>query len=265
MLHTRRVAPLARTGVPFVPMMDRSLPVILRGLPVCAALAVASWVAPASAQDSTPRARGKRFRLHADTEFFGFTHIDDETGMDPVDTNIVGFGIGRPPLLDTNFFVRPVWGVGFGYAFLQQRAVVGARLAFAVDGIFDDDDVDDDSTTLVAGLFVPYFRWIFLPGRTFRPYVEGRFGLGGSTSTFRAASDTRMTTSTIYPTVGAGGGVHIFIIDAFSVDLGLNVDYLAPHSKTTNEVMGMIDEGDFEQDSNVVNLAALAGFSVWFD
>ena len=252
---------------------------MLRALPFVLALMVVAWVAPAAAAPAGS-SRAKRFRLHADTEFFGFTHFDDR--RDPPsarrDSNLVGFGIGRPTLLDSGvcaggrlgqcvLSVRPTWGLGFGYAFAEQRAVIGARFAFTVDGVFFPDA--DESFTLVGGQFVPYFRWIFLPEKRFRPYVEGRFGLGGGSIAFRDDDgDERARTGIIYPTVGFGGGLHIFVVDAFSVDLGLNFDYVAPHSRARTEttVLGVtvINERDWEQDYNIINFGALAGFSIWF-
>jgi hypothetical protein len=258
-------------------MIDRSYRLNLRLLEVAVCLAVASWAVPAAAAPEGA-SRSKRFRLHADTEFFGVTHFADAT--DPaaarVDTTLVGFGIGRPAMLDSGacvggglgvcaLGVRPTWGLGFGFSFADQRAVVGARFAFTVDGLFFHDQ--DRSFSLVGGQFVPYFRWIFLPGRTFRPYVEGRLGLGGGSFAERDDDgDVRLNAGVIYPAVGGGGGLHIFIIDAFSLDLGLNLDYIAPHTRARTRIAGNLTvERDWEQSANVVNFAALAGFSVWFD
>jgi hypothetical protein len=250
-------------------MMDRSLFMVLRALPLVLALVVVSWVTSAAAAPA-PGSQPKRFRLHVDTEFFGFTHFDPAEGGS--DTNVVGFGIGRPALVDSGscpgafcfLGVRPVWGLGFGYAFAQQRAVIGGRFGFAVDGAFNEDN--DSGATSVGGVFVPYFRWIFLPGQTFRPYVEGRFGLGGGQFRTRDGDgDETLRVGVIYPTVGAGGGLHIFIVDAFSFDLGLNFDYVAPHNRIRERIFGdIVREEGWEHAFNVFNVAAIAGFSVWF-
>ncbi|RMH00072.1 MAG: hypothetical protein D6705_01185 [Deltaproteobacteria bacterium] len=222
--------------------------------------------------------RGKipRIRIHADTDFFGWTHVDDEgPGPDDPDVNVVGFGFGRPTLTDSGLCggacllsVRPIWGLGLGVVLLSGQIVVGTRFSFTVDGIYDDDDNDDDATHLVAGQFVPYFRWIFLPGKRVRPYVELRFGLGGGTMVQNEPGnvpDTKITTNIVYPTVGAGGGAHIFLVDALSVDVGLNVDYAAPHGRTLvdPDPPGGNDE-EYDPIANVVNLGILLGLSVWF-
>ncbi len=217
-----------------------------------------------------------RIRIHADTDFFGWTNIDDEgPGPDDPDINVVGFGFGRPTLTDSGLCtaacllsVRPVWGLGIGVVLYKGQIVVGSRFSFTVDGIYDDDDNDDDTVNLVAGQFVPYFRWVFRPQRRVRPYVEARFGLGGGTVVANEPGnvpDTKATTNVIYPTVGVGGGVHLFIVDALSVDAGLNFDYAAPHQRTLldPEPPGGNDEG-YEPVANVYNLGVLLGLSIWF-
>jgi hypothetical protein len=202
--------------------------------------------------------RGHRVRLHADTEAFGFTHVS--RGGAPGNTNIVGFGLGRPPFLDGGF-VRPVWGLGLAYVFAGQRAVLGARFAFAVDGVFRTDDVA--STTSVAGNFVPYFRWVFLHGRRFRPYVTVRFGLGGGTLIEPLDESSNFQVSSFWPTAGAGTGLHAFVTDELSLDLGLDFDYAAPHAITKSETEFMTAVGGL-QSANVFSLGLLVGFSVWF-
>lgn len=234
-------------------------------------------VLASTAAQAAPKtfAKDRRFRIHADTEFFGFTHLADAgPGPDAPPVNVVGFGIGRPTLGDGGtcvagsfgcaLAVRPLFGFGFGYLFPGQRALLGARMSIVVDGVFGDGDA---RSTYVAGQFVPYFRWIFLPGRMVRPYVEGRFGLGGgSIVDHNVGMLDSASTGVIYPRVGVGGGVHIFVIDAFSVDLGLNADYFAPHGRTTVNPRpdpAPADYGEWQALAHVVNIAALAGFSVW--
>jgi hypothetical protein len=202
---------------------------------------------------------GKRVRLHADSEAFGFTHVARDAA--PGNSNSVGFGIGRPMLLDTGF-VRPVWGIGLAYAFPGRRALLGARFAFAVDGSFRSDNAD--SITSVAGNLVPYFRWVFRPAGKFRPYIDGRFGLGGGTLIEKAGDGSTFEVSSIWPTVGVGAGVHTFVVDTFSFDCGLGFDYAAPHARTRTKSEGTTVRGGFIQSSSVFSLGVLAGFSVWF-
>ncbi len=232
--------------------------------------AALGWSSTAEAKPPGPGAQDARFRFHGETDFLGFTHINPDGAGDSF--NMVGFGFGRPTLIDSGpIFInaRPTWSLGFGYVFHPVSAFsgnVGARFAFVVDGVGNDNPDDDVWTTLVGGNFVPYFRFIFLPGRTFRPYAEIRFGLGGSSRIVNDRdADAKVTTSSIYPAVGAAGGVHIFIIDAFSFDVGGSLDYYAPHGRThvDPEPPGAPDP-EWEKAADVLNIAIQAGFSVWF-
>jgi hypothetical protein len=211
-----------------------------------------------------PSSTGKRFRLHADTEFFGFSSFNpDADGADNI--NGLGFGIGRlafPEGPVSASYIIPQVGLGFGYLFPNQQAMVGGRFSLVVQGANLDED-----TTLFGMQLVPYFRWLFLPGGQFRPYVEARLGFAAGSLTDRNEElGVEVTTrvSTIGPVVGAGGGVQIFLTDYFSLDAGLNFDYGAPFSKLTAEGDGGSVEGDREKDGDLINLGIMAGFSVWF-
>ncbi len=216
-------------------------------------------------------ASGKRFRLHADTEFLGVSIFDPDGPGDAV--GAAGFGVGRPNTVDGGRIglgqiqQTPSYGLGFAYLFAQERALVGARASFIVNGTFDEapDQELDQSTTTVGGYLVPYFQWMFLPDNWARPYVEVRLGFGGGATKVRAQGggmENEVTVHTISPNVGVGGGAHLFIIDAFSFDIGLNVDYFAPHSRLSGDVPD--DAEDWEEVGDLVSIGVLAGFSVWF-
>ncbi|MBV1856858.1 MAG: hypothetical protein KUG77_00505, partial [Nannocystaceae bacterium] len=165
----------------------------------------------------------------------------------------------------------PVWSLGFGYVFLGGNAIAGGRFAFNLETTGDEDDDGlgnpaPSRTTAVSGELVPYFRYLFLPGKRVRPFIEGRFGFGGRASATRTESDPeeRTSFSEIHPIVGIGGGAHIFLLDAFSVDLALTFDYAAPHTKSRTEVGDTTMEDDYDKFGDFINLAAQAGFSVWF-
>lgn len=211
-----------------------------------------------------PTNTGKRFRFHGELDLLSLSHFNPDGDGD--NTNTLGFGFGKTTGVDANLLV-PSWSLGFGYVFLDDRAVVGGRFVFdlASSSDDDDDDFDDWRTTVVSGQLIPYFRYIFMPGKRARPFLEGRFGFGGSAiSSTDNDSDDRGTLSIIYPVVGFGGGAHIFIIDAFSIDLAATFDYAAPHSKTRSEVGDTTTETDYEKNGDFINVAAQVGFSVWF-
>ena len=203
-------------------------------------------------------------RFHIDSEVLGgsWSQLDNAAaGMDD-DSLSFGFGIARPSNLDdgTVLFTRPVLGIGLGWVFLDDRAVLGAKLAFTVDGYGIDDD---GRRAVVGGRLVPYFHWMFRPDRKVRPYLEARVGFGGAASATDDDMTGRTTTHVIYPMVGGGGGVHFFPRDWFSVDLGLNVDYAAPFGKTTFKDEGQ-DDTDWDKIGDVVNFGVLLGVSAWF-
>lgn len=243
-------------------------------LATCIGLYSLSLAGDAAAAPNVKGANGKRFRLHIDTNVFDFVHFDADGGPMGGDdeSNSIGFGPGRPTLIDGSagligLFPRPLLGIGFGYVFLGNRAIIGGRLSFSVDG--SDIGDDDGRATLVSGQLVPYFHWMFLPGRWVRPYVEGRFGFGGGSTTLHedldmdGEQDDQTTRHLIFPTFGVGGGVHLFPVEYFSVDLGLDLDYVAPHTRQTSSVDGFEDT-EWDKVGDAVGLAIRAGLSVWF-
>jgi len=228
----------------------------------------------AAAAPKAKGAYGKPWRLHFESEFFGLTHTNLDGGDVDVDDEwtSVGFGIGRQALIDGTaagglgtfavFYSRPILSFGVGYAFSKERAIVGAKVALTVDGY---DVGDSGHFTLVGGRFIPYFQWMFLPERWARPYVEVRVGFGGSASIDddEGPFDMADALHVIYPQVGFGGGVHLFPVDYFSIDLGLNFDYLAPHTRVTYRDPPP-DNTEWDKYGDVINFGVLLGASVWF-
>jgi hypothetical protein len=246
-----------------------------------ASLALVALLAPgeAAAAPSAKGAKGKPWRLHFETELFGVTHFDADGGMMGVDDEwtAVGFGVGRPSLIDGGgviggglpfvfYYTRPVFSFGVGYGFSRERAFVGAKVALTVDAV---DVQEDDRLVAVGGRLIPYFQWMFLPDSWVRPYVEVRVGFGGTAVTVDTPvmgfDDRKTTGHVIYPQVGFGGGVHLFPTDYFSVDLGLNFDYLAPHGRTTYRDPTPADEdSEFDKTGDLINFGILTGASVFF-
>lgn len=231
-------------------------------------IAFALSYAAFDAEAAKPRAKGadgKPFRLHFDTDAFGFTHIDYDGGNVPDDAdkdNNLGFGIGRLTLADSTLNSM---GIGFGYGFLDSRAFVGARFSLVVDGSNLGEDFHD---TNFRSQFSPYFQWMFLPGSWVRPYVEGRIGIGGgviSATEFDGAGvETHRVTNTLFPFGGVGGGVHLFPVDYFSVDLGLNLTMAGFYDKSKTTTGNVTAEQDWNNRAFVFNLAAMVGVSTYF-
>ena len=226
-------------------------------------------VGDAEAAPKVQGAQGKRFRLHIDTDFLGFTHInlDGDNGNNDNDReNLVGFGIGRLTLADSTLNST---GVGFGYVFAENRAIVGGRLALVVDGSGLGEDIKG---TNFRSQFAPYFQWMFLPGKWIRPYVEGRIGIGGGVFVTSDVEDNgderRRVDNSLYAFGGPGGGVHLFPVEYFSVDLGLNLtlagSYLKDKTTISTGAGEVTEENDWDNTAFIVNFAAMVGVSTWF-
>lgn len=224
--------------------------------------------ASSEAQAARPRAKGadgRPWRLHIDTDALGFTHINrDGGGMndDADKDNNLGFGIGRLSLVDGTINAL---GIGFGYGFLDTRAIVGARFSLVVDG---SNLGEDAKTTSFRGNFQPYFQWMFLPDSWVRPYVEARVGIGGGVTADKTNNgggpETRTVNNSLYAYGGVGGGVHLFPVDYFSVDLGLNLNMAGVYGKGKTTTGDVTMETDWDNQAFVLNLAAMVGFSTWF-
>ncbi len=240
---------------------------------IACALSFAAYSADAEAARPRPKgADGKPFRLHFDTDLMGFTHYNRDGGAggneDADRDNSLGFGIGRLTLGDARLNML---GIGFGYGFLNTRAIVGARFSMVVDGGNLGEDTKD---TYFRGQFAPYFQWMFLPDSWVRPYVEGRFGIGGSVNTVNTIDPptdvrTRDVSQTLYPFGGVGGGVHLFPVDYFSVDLGLNInlagEYLKGSQHIDNPTGPDVDnDTDWDNSAFIFSLSAMVGVSTWF-
>ncbi len=217
--------------------------------------------------DDIDGAEDTHLRVHIDSEALGgaWTGVDgDADGDGEADRDSLSFGAGlaRSSLIDSGpaVFSRPLIGFGLGYVFADDRAVLGAKLGLSIDGLAIDSDA---RTVAVGGRFVPYFHWMFRPDRWLRPYAEARVGLGGSTVSTDSDLVGRSTGHVIYPILGAGGGVHFFAREWFSIDVGLNVDYAAPFTRRTFEDDEMEDT-DFDKAADVVNFGVLLGMSMWF-
>lgn len=235
------------------------------GLPLALALVAATLATTAEAAPN-PTLTDKKVRIHVGTDVFGWTHFNPDG--DTQNTNVVGFGIGRPTGIDRGgelsaFGLTPgVLSLGAGAVILGGRAVVGGQIAFTVDGVIPEDD---DSYAVIAGRGIPYFNWMFGPFGRWRPYLGLRVGVGGAA--FHGDDDgsgAEITINTVYPIVGVQGGAHAFVADSVSIDLGVTFDYAAPFSKTDCEPVDCGNE-EMEKAGDWLNLAIFnVGLSAWF-
>lgn len=238
-----------------------------RTLPLAVALGGLLVSTTAEAAPPNPTLVDKKVRIHVGTDFFGWTHWNPDG--DGPNTNVLGFGFGRPTGIDRGGDVialglePSVLSLGAGGVILGGRAVVGGQLAFTVDGILPEEG---DNVTVIAGRGIPYFNWMFGPFGRWRPFIGLRVGVGGTA--FHGQDDEtgdELTINTVYPIVGAQGGAHVFIVDAVSVDLGLTFDYAAPHTKSNCEPVDCVGGEDFEKAGDWINFAIInVGLSAWF-
>lgn len=250
---------------------------VIRGLAFTAALAASGLISTA-AQAAPGDTSGKKIRVGVDTEVFGFGHLNPDGGPADDGVNFVGFGVGRALLQEQAFNVGGPFGaatptnvgVHVGAVLLDGRAVAGARVALSMGGISTEAE-DDTHFFLFSGELIPYFRWLFMDG-PIRPYAEFHFGFGGGLVQSRFTDpnvpeeNNTLAAHVIAPSVGAGGGAMFFVADAVSIDLGLGLDYAAPHTRTTvkTEEPPVLENTDWEKASDNVVLNVALGISGWF-
>lgn len=234
--------------------------------------------ASATAPKKKKSSNSNRFRIGVDTEFMGFSHFEGDFPGEDNGVNSFGFGVGRTvPVQQTIAGVSafgagptPLLGLSFGALILDSRALVGARLTFSLMGQTTEAD-DDIHARSFNGELIPYFRWLF-GTQPLRPYIEGHFGLGGGvvrlkdTSPTADADNDTVKFHRLTPTVGAGGGIMYFVNEHVSLDAGLNLDYAAPHTRTTveTEMAPFVEDTEWDHLGNNISVSLLAGISGWF-
>lgn len=235
---------------------------------------------------------GSRFRFHSEVQFAGFTHVNPNTesssadptgglvpgaGLDafptPVGTpagtfagdeniNSWGVGVGRLREVDE---ALPLWSVGFGYAIMPRRALLGLRTGFRLDGSRGDDS--DIGHRFFGTKVVPYFRYLFGTIRgSLTPYAEARFGFVGTRSTVRIRGEGGSVSrvASIGPVFGLEGGLHIPIVPRLSFDVGFGFDYQVPFARTTTKTDDTQVRSDWRKSADVLDLGVHGGLSLWF-
>jgi len=209
------------------------------------------------------RTHHRRLRVHVDSELLGGAWVRRTTPARTEGRDAVSFGggLGRPSLLDdgSDLATRPVFGLGLGYLLEGDHLLVGAKGSLTLDayGI-------GDSTRIVAfgGRIVPYAEWIFRAGASVRPYVLARAGVGGLRTVRHDPIMGRTSARMLYPVVGAGAGVHLFARNWLSLDVGLQLDYVAPLLRTGSD--GIAGASSWTKRADVLGFGVVLGASTWF-
>jgi hypothetical protein len=163
--------------------------------------------------------------------------VEDDDGDEEDFDNLV-FGLGQPSL-------------GIGLAFV---VVDGLSVGFEVAmGYHWSDEAD---ISVFAFELLGTVEYAFLDGRI-RPYVDGVLGMTGEAGEAELLWYTEDSWWVAFQ-VGAGGGVHFFVADAVSLDLGVLF--------SLGVGGGEIDLGDFDVDFSVLAFDFDMNFGVsgWF-
>jgi hypothetical protein len=152
--------------------------------------------------------------------------------------------------------------IGLGAAFaLSERWLVGGRVDVAVEPERDGD-------VGVRAALSPFAQLFFLRDRNVRPFVLARLGLGRSHTFARNDADEVVAVGpqSLYPTLGAGVGAHVFITENMSFDALLVVDHrwnfvrrdLGP------DVDAQGEGATWNLENGTITTALAFGFSSWF-
>lgn len=230
---------------------------------------------PEPAPRTVETAPRRRFRLHSEIQPLGFTHVNPETASltatdlfapmgasnpGAASTNTVGVGLGRLRYLDASL---PIWSVGLG-------VVVGDHLLAGVrTGVYWNRGHNPDGDTISRGSaakLVPYLQYVFARSGRITPYVEARFGLTASRAVTKTRGEAarKTTVRSLGPVAGIGGGVYLAITRSLSLNVGLDLDYHAPFSRTSVVSDDSETRTDWEKSADIVDLGVSLGLSVWF-
>jgi hypothetical protein len=164
------------------------------------------------------------------------------------------------------------FGLGLGYG-ITDGLVVGMKLGLGFNSLtsIDKDPLfmgPNSINNSLSFLVRPYVEYAFIPGGRFRPFVFVHGGVAGTRFVQTDSDDTTtLTGQSISPTLGGGGGLHIFVIPQLSIDVFGEVDHYFTMSRSKIEVDGVPDpdlDYDYNRDSMETEFSVLAGLSLWF-
>ncbi len=171
-------------------------------------------------------------------------YIGTTIGQGSTDVEIDTFQIGLAGM-DVG-----LWG---GFTVID-HLTIGTRLALAFDRT---EEVKFETKTFDMILF-PFAEYAFDLGMV-SPFVSA--GLGLEVSTVASGDSPTTTVKTTQFLFGAGGGVHIFLIDALSIDASILLNGGAGGGEV--EVSGNNMSSTTDLDARSFQLQVLVGISGW--
>jgi hypothetical protein len=212
-----------------------------------------------------------KFRIHLDGNVFAFQHRREwfEPDVDPDEiedtSNTVGFGIGQ-----YNF------GLGLGYG-ITDGLIVGMKVGVGFSHTRDHDNVPvpdpveppDAVYNNVNFLVRPYVEYAFIPGGRFRPFIFVHGGVAGSRFVITDADGNgHNIVHTVGPTLGGGGGLHMFIIPQLSIDVFGEIDHSFVLGRQRILIDGepppMTPDPEYVRSHMLTEFSVLVGLSLWF-
>jgi hypothetical protein len=151
-------------------------------------------------------------------------------------------------------------GIGAAYA-LSDRVLVGGRVDVAVEPT-------KAGPIGVRAALSPFAQLFFLRDRNVRPFAFVRVGFGRSHTFERNDSDEIVAVGpqSLYPTLGAGLGTHVFITENLSFDALLAIDHRWNFVRRDvgPDVESDGDAPTWNLENGTITTALTFGCSSWF-
>lgn len=224
------------------------------------AISLAVLLAPLPARAASVAPHGK-VRVHVDTEVFAWIGSRSTVripGVDPLRSNVIGVGLGRPVTFDGTLG-QSLIGLGVGYG-VHRHLIFGARFGMNYSNLSGAV-----SSTTFAGTFTPYLEVLPLREGPILPFILLRTGVSGGFGT-QSTMDGRSRNDAVAPRAGVGVGAHGFIGRHFSLDLAITFDYRWLFTANQSQAPGdpPPERPGWHYSSRGFTIAASLGLSTWF-
>jgi hypothetical protein len=218
-------------------------------------------LAPLPAHAARVAPHGK-VRVHVDTEVFAFSNSRAIIqGIEPLRTNVIGVGVGRPVTLDGALGLSVI-GLGVGYG-VHRHLLLGARFGFNYNSVAV---TSGPTAKLFVGTLMPYLEILPVREGPLLPFILLRTGVTGG-DRIQDDGETFQRNDAVAPLAGVGLGMHGFIGRHFSLDLALTFDYrwhFTASRQLRFDPQIWLEQSGWQYSSRGFTLAATLGLSTWF-